>query len=163
MSGMALPLRCEDVAAVSGSGYPEPFHSRMGQAHWRALGDAFGLTQFGVSHETLAPGAQSSVRHWHTLADEFVLVLAGELVLRRNDGEHTLQAGMCVGFPAGAADAHHLVNRSARPASFVVVGSRVAGDSAFYPDDDLAIFQREQGRAFVHKDGTPYDKGAAGG
>ena len=151
------PTMAEDVAAVSGSGYPEPFHGRMGQAQWRALGDHFGLKQFGVSHETLQPGAQSSVRHWHSLADEFVVMLEGELVLRTDDGESTLRPGMCVGFPAGARNAHHLVNTSALAAKFIVIGSRVPGDSAFYPDDDLALFQTEAGRVFVHKNGARYE------
>ncbi len=117
----------------------------MGAGSWRALGDAFGLTQFGFNLETLEPGAQSSVRHWHTLADEFVYLLEGELVLRAGDGEHTLRPGMCAGFKAGDRNAHHLVNRSDRPARFIVVGTRVPGDHAHYPDDDLAWFRTEAG------------------
>ncbi len=128
----------------------------MGKAQWRALGEHFGITQFGVSHETLQPGAQSSVRHWHTLSDEFIVMLEGELMLRTDDGECTMRAGMSVGFPAGASNAHHLVNTSALAAKFIVVGSRIPGDAAFYPDDDLALFQTETGRTFVHKNGRPY-------
>jgi uncharacterized cupin superfamily protein len=130
----------------------------MGQASWRALGDHFGITQFGFNLETLQPGAQSSVRHWHTLSDEFIYVVQGELVLRSNDGECVLSPGMCVGFKAGDRNAHHLVNRSAAEARFIVVGTRVPGDTAFYPDDDLAWFRTEAGRAAVHKDGTPYSR-----
>jgi uncharacterized cupin superfamily protein len=152
----ATPLAAEDVASKTGSSYPEPFKSRMGDAAWRPLGDAFGLTQYGVNLETLAPGAQSALRHWHTLSDEFVYVLEGELVLRTNAGETPMTAGMCVGFPAGARDAHHLVNRSARPARFLVVGSRVPGDLAFYPDDDLMWCRNENGRYAAKKDGKPY-------
>jgi len=107
----------------------------MGQASWRALADHFGIMQFGFNLETLQPGAQSSVRHWHTLSD------------------------MCVGFKAGDRNAHRLVNRSALEARFIVVGTRVPGDTAFYPDDDLAWFRTEIGRVAVHKDGTPYPRG----
>ena len=127
------PIQADQVPAKSGSSYPEPFRSRMGAGDWRALGDQFGLTQFGFNLETLEPGAQSSVRHWHTLADEFVYMLEGELVLRADDGEHTLRPGMCVGFKAGDRNAHHLVNRSDRAARFLVVGTRVPGDHAHYP------------------------------
>lgn len=126
-------------------------------ADWRSLGDHFGLTQFGVNLETLAPGAQSSVRHWHTLADEFVYMVQGELVLRTNDGEFALKPGMFVGFKAGDKNAHHLVNRSSAEATFLVVGARVPGDVPLYPDDDLAVFNTEGGRIAVHKDGTPYE------
>ncbi|HSW06485.1 cupin domain-containing protein [Aquabacterium sp.] len=150
------PIVAEDIAADSTVGYPEPFRTRMGKANWRALGDHFGLTQFGVSFETLEPNAQSSVRHWHTLADEFLYVIEGELSLRTNDGEFLLQPGACMGFKAGDKNAHHLINRSAALAKFIVVGSRVPGDMAFYPDDDLAVFVTEHGRRAVHKDGTPY-------
>ena len=150
------PVAVENVPAKSGCGYPASFHSRMGVAAWRELGDHFGLTQFGVTHETLAPGAQSSVRHWHTLSDEFVLVTEGQLVLRTDDGEFLLEPGTCIGFKAGERNAHHLVNRSASSAKFIVVGSRLPGDTAFYPDDDLAIFTTEAGRVWVHKDGKRY-------
>lgn len=153
------PIEADQVPAKSGSSYPEPFRGRMGAGSWRALGDAFGLTQFGFNLETLEPGAQSSVRHWHTLADEFVYLLDGELVLRAGDGEHTLRPGMCAGFKAGDRNAHHLVNRSDRPARFIVVGTRVPGDHAHYPDDDLAWFRTEAGTVPVHKDGTPYPRG----
>ncbi len=155
MSGPA-PVRADDVTAMSDNGYPEPFRSRMGSARWRRLGDLFGLTQFGVSRETLEPGAQSSVRHWHTLADEFVYMLEGELVLITNDGEFTIKPGECIGFKAGDRNAHHLVNRSDAAATFLVVGSRVPGDVPLYPDDDLAVFNTEDGRIAVHKDGKPY-------
>jgi len=150
------PLRATDVKARSGSSYPEPFKSRMGQAEWRPLGDAFGLTQYGVNLETLQPGAQSALRHWHTLSDEFVYILDGELVLRTNAGDTTITSGACVGFKAGERDGHHLVNRSDRPARFLVIGTRVPGDVAFYPDDDLIWCRNADGRYPAHKDGRPY-------
>ena len=154
-----LPIQAEQVAPETGSSYPEPFRARMGQGDWRALGDQFGLTQFGFNLETLQPGAQSALRHWHTLSDELVLVVEGELALHTDDGESILRAGMCIGFKAGERNAHHLVIRSAAPARFIVVGSRVPGDTAFYPDDDLAWFRNEHGSVAVHKDGSPYPRG----
>ncbi len=150
------PISSDSVPAVSGSSYPEPFHTRMGQADWRALGEHFGLTQFGFNLETLQPGDQSSARHWHSLADEFVYLLEGELTLYMNVGAFCLRPGMCIGFKAGDKNAHHLVNHSSAPARFLVVGTRVPGDTAFYPDDDLAWFQTEQGWIATHKDGRPY-------
>ena len=149
-------LAVEAHTAKPGTGYPEPFFSRMGDSDWRRLGDAFGLTQFGINLETFAPGAQSALRHWHTLADEFVYMLEGELVLRTDAGETTLTAGMCVGFKAGVHNAHHFVNRSAVIARFLVIGSRVPGDNAFYPDDDLVWITADHGRYPARRDGTPY-------
>ena len=107
---MTLKLPALDpntVEATRGSGYPEPFKSRMGDRAKRRLGAACGMKNLGVNLVTLGPGGQSSVRHWHTLEDEFVYVVSGEVVLVTNDGEQTLGAGMCAGYPAGARDGHH--------------------------------------------------------
>ena len=156
---MSLKLPALDPTTVAerrGSGYPEPFRSRMGDRAKRALGDACGLKSFGVNLVTLQPGGQSALRHWHTLEDEFVYVLEGELVLVTNAGEQRLVAGMCAGYPAGARDGHHFVNRSDRPARYLEIGSRIPGDNAFYPDDDLMWCESEAGAYAAHKDGRRY-------
>src|SRR4029450_10574531 len=116
-----------DVPEHRGSGYPEPYRSRMGDRAKRKLGDACGLTRFGVNLVTLGPGGQSALRHWHTLEDEFVYVLQGEAVLVTNAGEQVLTAGMCAGYAAGARDAHHFVNRSSAPARYLRIGNRAQG------------------------------------
>ena len=136
--------------------YPEPFRSRMGDRSKRRLGDACGLTRFGVNLVTLGPGGQSALRHWHTLEDEFVYVLSGEVVLVTNDGEQVLGPGTCAGYPAGKKDAHHFVNRGTVPATYLEVGNRVEGDNAFYPDDDLMWIEDENGVHAAHKDGRRY-------
>jgi uncharacterized cupin superfamily protein len=130
----------------------------MQGAEWRPLGAVYGLTQFGVNLETLAPGAQSSMRHWHTLEDEAVYVLEGELTLIMDDGEFEMAAGSFIGFKGGESNGHHLVNRGASVARFLVVGSRIPGDNAFYPDDDIAWFATPDGSVMVHKDGSPYPR-----
>jgi uncharacterized cupin superfamily protein len=156
-SRLALPaLDPAEVTEHRGSGYPEPFRSRMGERARRRLGDACGLTRIGVNLMTLAPGAQSALRHWHTLEDEFVYVLSGEVVLVTDAGEQVLAAGTCAGYPAGARDAHHFVNRSASAATYLEVGNRVDGDNAFYPDDDLMWGEDEGGVFAAHKDGRRY-------
>ena len=145
-----------DVAEKRGSGYPEPFRSRMGDRVKRRLGDACGLTKFGVNLVTLAPGAQSALRHWHTLDDEFVYVLSGEVVLVTNDGDQVLRTGMAAGYPAGKKDAHHFINRSNMPATYLEIGNRTEGDNAFYPDDDLMWVEDENRTFAAHKDGRRY-------
>lgn len=154
-----LKLPAIDPATVEerrGSGYPEPFKSRMGDRAKRRLGDACGLTKFGVNLVTLGSGGQSALRHWHTLEDEFVYVLEGEVVLVTDEGEQTLRAGMCAGYPAGKKNGHHFINRSNRPARYLEIGNREPGDTAFYPDDDLFIIETENGTEYVHKDGRRY-------
>jgi uncharacterized cupin superfamily protein len=91
---MKLPaLDPATVEEKRGSGYPEPFKSRMGDRVKRRLGAACGLKALGVNLVTLGAG-QSSVRHWHTLDEEFVYMLEGEVTLVTNAGEQTLRAGM---------------------------------------------------------------------
>lgn len=124
--------------------HPEWFVGRKEQRLARVLG----VTQFGVNHLTLEPGAYSALRHWHEQEDEFVFVLEGELVLIDNNGEHSLTAGMYAAFPAGEANAHQLCNRSSSPASFLAVGTRHRGaENIHYPDDDLKFdgpFMRDE-------------------
>lgn len=104
----------------------------------KRLAKAVGLTQFGVNHVTLQPGAQTALRHWHVAEDEFVFVLSGVPTLIDDNGEHALIAGSIIGFPAGVANAHHVLNRSDAPAELLVVGSRRAGqETIHYPDDDF--------------------------
>ncbi len=145
------------VKEVRGSGYPEPFRSRMGARAKKKLGEACGLTRFGVNLVTLGAGGQSALRHWHTLEDEFVYVLSGEVTLISDEGEQILKAGMCAGYPAGKRSAHHFVNRSAAPVQYLEVGNRIEGDNAFYPDDDLMWVETEGGTLAAHKDGRRYE------
>lgn len=141
----------------STSGYPEPFRSRVLPREKRALGDALGLTKIGVNLTTLMPGRESAMRHFHTHEDELVLVVEGEVVLRTEEGEQVLTAGMCAGFPAGVRDGHQLVNRSDRPARYLEVSNRDPNDGAEYPDVDLA-YRKGPGGApiFTRKDGSSY-------
>ena len=78
----------------------------------KKLAEAAGLTQFGVNLSRLPAGAWSGQRHWHTRCDEFIYVVAGEVVLVSDDGEEILRAGDAAGFPAGDTDAHCFQNRS---------------------------------------------------
>ncbi len=154
---LKLPaLDPRDVAPLTGSGYPDPFRGRVLPRERRALGDALGLTRIGVNLTTLEPGKESSMRHWHTHEDEFIYVVAGEIVLRTDAGEQTLVAGQCAGFKAGASDGHQLLNRSARTAVYLAISNRDDGDRAFYPDVDLLYNAPSAPGAFSRRDGTPY-------
>lgn len=147
-----------DIAAVRvtvGSGYPPPYDDPCKQRKRLRLGDAAGLTQFGVNLLRLPPGVWSSQRHWHTAEDEFVYVLQGEVVLVSDAGEEVLRAGDCAGFKAGEPNGHQLQNRSDAEAVCLEVGLRnPERDGVDYPDIDLTI--RAGARDFLHKDGTPY-------
>jgi hypothetical protein len=70
--------RAAEVEPRAGSNYPDPFRARVQGRRKRALGDLFGLDQFGVNLTELPPGALSALRHWHSHEDEFVYILEGE-------------------------------------------------------------------------------------
>lgn len=156
MKSIATPINPLEVGANAGSGYPEPFRSRVLPRARRALGDAAGLTKFGVNYTTLGPGAASSMRHWHTHEDELVFVLSGELVLVTDAGERPLRAGECAGFPAGHADGHQLVNRGTAPAVYLEIGSRDPVDVVHHPEVDLRWNAADAPDRYTHKDGSLY-------
>ncbi|MEH0197284.1 cupin domain-containing protein [Caulobacter sp. CCNWLY153] len=138
-----------------GTAYPAPFDQPCrARKRWK-LGDAAGLTQFGVNLMRLEPGTWSSQRHWHTAEDEFVWVVEGEVVLVENGGETILKAGDCAGFKAGVPNGHQIQNRSDKPAVLLEMGSRrPQEDGCDYPDLDLVIHPGEE--TYRHRDGTPY-------
>ena len=150
-------VRAADVEAYVGSGYPEPLAAECRNRIKRVLGDVFDLTQFGVNLTTLPPGTWSAQRHWHEHEDEFIYVIEGELVLISDDGEETLAAGMCAGFPAGRANGHHLVNRSGSTASYLEIGTRSPNERSHYPDVDLEARKVGGSFRFTHRDGEPYE------
>lgn len=148
------PLSLPESNATS---YPEPYRAEN-QKRWnRRLGNHAGLTNFGVNLTRIVPGGQSSHRHWHLRQDEFVYVLEGETVLVTDAGEETLAAGMCAGFPAGARNGHHFLNRSDRDVLLLVVGDRTPGDEGGYPDIDMVARAGPDGRyVFTRRDGSPF-------
>lgn len=138
------------------SAYPAPFMPRVAGREKRQLGDAFGLKNFGVNLTRLAPKAQSALRHAHEKQDEFVYILEGNPTLITDEGRTPLAPGMCAGFRAGSGNAHHLVNESERDVVYLEIGDRTPGESATYPDDDLALVTVEGKYRYTRKDGTPY-------
>ncbi|HJU08820.1 MAG TPA: cupin domain-containing protein [Rhodanobacteraceae bacterium] len=146
----------ESIERRTGSSYPAPFDQPCAARVRRRLGDAGGLTDFGVNLLELPPGAWSSQRHWHSAEDEFVWVLSGEVVLVDDSGETVLRSGDCAAFPKNDGNGHHLINRSAEVARCLEVGTRKPDEDACgYSDIDMHIGpSREAG--YTHKDGTPY-------
>ena len=146
-----------DISAAPvrrGSGYPPPYDAPCKARERAQLGEAGGLTHFGVNLLTLAPGVWSSQRHWHSDEDEFVWVVEGEVVLITDGGEETLRPGDCAAFKAGETNGHHLINRSDRPAKVLEVGSRSEADGCDYPDADM--ISRPGDDFYRRRDGTPY-------
>ncbi|MGF1501659.1 MAG: cupin domain-containing protein [Paracoccaceae bacterium] len=146
-----------DLAAAPktrGSDYPPPHGAPFADRLRQRLGDAVGLTQFGVSLTALPPGGVSSLRHWHEVEDEAVFVLSGELILVEETGETVLGPGEAAGFKAGVANAHHFINRGSAPATYLEIGSRPAADRCHYADVDLVAHDADGRSWYTRRDGT---------
>ena len=144
------------VPVKSGSFYPAEFQAGCRGRHKQALGDAVGLTQFGVNISRIEAGQASALRHWHEQEDEFIYMLEGELVLVEDGGETVLKPGDAAGFKAGSGIGHKLENRTQRDAVYFEVGTRAESERVHYPDVDLVMERDDKGRRYRHRDGTPY-------
>lgn len=153
---MTKRIDLEAVEPVIGTLYPSPFDVPCRGRVRKKLGDAAGLTQYGVNLLRLPPGAWSSQRHWHSGSDEFVYILSGEMVLVTDDGEEVLKAGDCAGFKANNPNGHCLQNRSDAEATALEIGSRVPSDSGTYSDIDMLAPAGGRPAVYTHRDGTPY-------
>jgi uncharacterized cupin superfamily protein len=145
-------LDLDAIEQTNRTGYPAPFDKDVAGRWYRRLAPAGGLTQFGVSHVTLKPGAWSSQRHWHDDEDEFLVMVSGEAVLVEDEGRKVLRAGDCAAWPAGVRNGHHLCNESDSDCVFVVVGSGAGGAGGY---SDIDMIWTEDG-TYAHRDGTPY-------
>lgn len=140
------------------SNYPAPFAKRVEGREKRALGDAFGLKNFGVNLTRLAPNAESALLHRHSVQDEMVYILSGEPTLITEEGSYRMKPGMCAGFPAKGT-AHHLVNQTNQDVLYLEIGDRLPNDTGEYPEDDLVAKQDDKGQwVFTRKDGAAYSE-----
>ena len=145
-------IELERIEPTNRTGYPPPFDREVAGRWYRRLSPAAGLTDFGVSHVVLKPGAWSSQRHWHDGEDEFLVMLSGEAVLVEDEGPTVLRAGDCAAFPKGVRNGHHLRNESGEDCTFIVVGGGT-NTGGGYSDIDMMFTADDR---YVHKDGSPY-------
>ena len=127
----------------------------FGAYDYSIIGEPDGLTQFGVHIEVLRPGSKSSLRHWHETKDEMIYMLSGEVVLIE-EAETRLCKGDAACWPAGAATAHCLENRSDADASYLTIGARNQLDTIHYPDHNLITHKDGAARRYSQSDGSPY-------
>ena len=153
---MPKKIQIEKVPSIVGTLYPSPFDGPCRARERRKIGDAAGLTQYGVNMLTLPPGAWSSQRHWHTESDEFIYVIKGEVTLVTDDGAEVLGAGDAAGFKAGDTNGHCLQNRTQQAVQVLEIGTRRESDAAHYPDIDMIAPPGGKPAVYTRRDGTPY-------
>jgi uncharacterized cupin superfamily protein len=144
------------VPVKTGTIYPAPYDAEVAGRSSLRLGDAGGLTQFGVNLVILASGAKSSMRHWHLHEDEFVMVTQGACTMITDAGRQILQTGDCAAFPAGVPDGHCFINHTDTEARFLVVGTKAPHEVATYSDVDFKAHLESGKCRFTYKDGTDW-------
>jgi uncharacterized cupin superfamily protein len=144
-----------DVVNIFGAENPE---GRVDVA--RAVGSAETL----MFLYDLAPGQGSSPYHYE-YEEEWLLVVDGTVVVRAPDGEHTLERGDLVRFPAGPAGAHKVMNRSDAPARTLLFSSARVPAVSVYPDSDkIGVWPGHEGDELIFRRGTavPWSDGEEG-
>ena len=125
-------------------------------SRFRVLSDTRnGGRKIGIAYEELPPGKQSVPFHYHLLEEEHIVALEGEATLRLGSERHRLKAGDYVCFPAGHPAGHCLVNETAAPFRFLIIGDHQPNEVCLYPDSNK-LMVRALDRA-VFRDGGRLD------
>lgn len=99
------------------------------------LGERIGARLLGMTVYELPPGQSICPYHWET-DEEWLFVLRGRPTVRVPDGEHELEPGDVVCFPAGPAGAHKVTNRTDEPLRVSILSTKRQPSVAGYPDSD---------------------------
>jgi uncharacterized cupin superfamily protein len=115
--------------------------TRAGHRFTRTMiGAAVGATLTGLSVYELPPGQAGWAYHYELHREEWLIVVAGEVVVRTPAGDRRLRAGDVVCFPPGADGAHQVRNESDAPARFAMPSSYAPeGYVAIRPDSTTAL------------------------
>jgi uncharacterized cupin superfamily protein len=128
------------------------------------VGEMLGSTAYMMFVYDLDTGRSSSPYHYE-YEEEWLLVVDGTLVLRAPDGEHTLQRGDLVRFPAGPQGAHKVMNRSGAPARTLMFSSSRVPAVSVYPDSDkIGVWSGNEPDELIFERGTAvaWSEGEAG-
>jgi uncharacterized cupin superfamily protein len=125
---------------------------------------AAGSTETAMFIYDLEPG-QSSCPYHYEYEEEWLLVIAGTLVVRIPDGERTLERGDLVRFPSGPTGAHKVMNRSESPARMLMLSSARTPAVSVYPDSDkIGVRPGDEADGLIFERGTrvPWSHGEEG-
>lgn len=115
----------------------------------RSLTRDVGAKRTGLGIYEVAPGQKTWPYHFELAEEEWLIVLAGEVVLRTPSGERTLRVGDVACFPAGADGAHSVRNDGTEPARYAMPSSSLGfADGCIYPDAGSFVLR---GPGFQHR------------
>jgi uncharacterized cupin superfamily protein len=119
----------------------EDARARDGNRFLRTMiGQALGAKLTGLSIYELPPGEAAWAYHYELQREEWLIVVAGEVVVRTPTGDRVLRGGDIVCFPPGEEGAHQVRNESGSVVRFAMPSS-FAGDgyTAIRPDSNTAL------------------------
>ena len=100
------------------------------------FGPKLGATQLGTSLYEVPAGQSICPYHYEYPEEEWLIVLAGSVVVRHPGGEDELVAGDIVCFPSGPAGAHKVTNRGEETARVLMFSTVQTPAVAVYPDSN---------------------------
>src|SRR5262249_41738990 len=127
------------------------------------VAQALGSTEFAMFVYDVDPGEGSSPYHYE-YEEEWLLVVEGTVVVRRPDGEQTLERGDLVRFPAGPAGAHKVMNRGDARARTLLFSRAGTPAVSVYPDSDtVGVWAGDEvDHVFVRETSVPWAHGEEG-
>jgi uncharacterized cupin superfamily protein len=128
------------------------------------VASAAGSSETAMYIYDIPPRGSSSPYHYE-YAEEWLLVVAGTVAVRTPDGEHTLDRGDLVRFPAGPAGAHKIMNKSDSPARTLLFSSSRPPAVSVYPDSNkIGVWPGDptDDFIFVRDSAVPWSHGEEG-
>ena len=108
---------------------PEGYRAGMDR-----IGPRIGATQLGASVYELPQGQSICPYHYEYPEEEWLLILAGRVVVRTPEGEEEMGPMELVCFPQGPSGAHKVTNREAETARVLMLSTKPQVSVAVYPD-----------------------------
>ena len=124
----------------------------------RRIGPLVGAEQLGLTVYELPPGQSICPYHYELGDEEWLIVLAGQAIVRTPEGESELRPWDTVCFPEGPDGAHKVTNRTAEPLRVAFLSTKREPSASIYPDSNkIGIWP--PGKLFRLADAVDYSDG----
>ena len=98
------------------------------------VGSKLGASRLGMSVYDIPPGEAIGPYHFEWTDEEWLIVLEGQATLRTAEGEHELETGETLCFPAGPEGAHQVRNASDAPVRVAILSTKNEFGIVEYPE-----------------------------
>ena len=128
---MSEVINLFDTPRAADEGDPKGY-----EVPYARIGPLIGASALGLTVYELNEGNSICPYHYEYPDEEWLIVLAGRVLVRTPEGEEEVDAGDTVCFPAGPDGAHKATNRRAERARIVILSTKTSPAYAVYPDSD---------------------------